>query len=362
MIRVKSKELDYHELELESSNDLVDHDSRRVLGRFAEAASHALQAGARRERMGRISLDTGRHADAAEDWLSAASCFLLATASGRAAEILKIVHGLIAQGNVPANRRDLHAALGECDKGLKQLKRKERRFLAEFGAEHELNRPDEDTLRFLQERLRDLPGFADLHYAIFRQALGLGRQDLAEEHLRWAVTFGPGNANRVAILGNLHINRGRPDLAVALGENFLETQAANAGQVRIMLANALGQGTDGSPPDQGRALEVLRPVVDVVAGHAPKQRVAALALSATFACELGREEQFGHMVEELNCLERTVEAVELRGVIAGLRKIFERSKSNGAAGPSRGKSRLLPERLKVFESAQELNVMPLLAA
>ncbi len=361
MIRTLASEPNYRELRLESSNDLVDHDSRRVLGRFAEAARHALRAGAPRDRMGQIRFDAERYADAADDWLSAASCLLLATASRRAAEVLKIVHGLIAEGKVPADRKDLHAALAECDKGLKQLKRKEKRFLAEFDAEHKLNRPDERTLAFLRERVRDLPGLADLHYAIFRQALGLGRQDLAEDHLRWAVTFGPDNANRVAILGQMYIERGRPDLAIALGEDFLELNSSNTGRVRIMLANALGVGADGNHPDQELALEVLRPVVDVVSGNAPKQRVAALALSATFACELGREDQFGRLVEELNRLEGTIEAAELRGVIADLRKIFERSKSNGATGPSRGKGRLMPERLKVFERARQLNETPPLA-
>jgi hypothetical protein len=128
------------------------------------------------------------------------------------------------------------------------------------------------------------------------------------------------------------------------------------------LANALGVAADGNRPDPERAQEVLRPVVDDVARNVPKQLAAALALSATFACELGQEEQFGRLVDELNHLEATVDAGELRGVIADLRQIFERSTSNGSAGSNSAKSRLMPERLKVFERTQQLNVTSFLAA
>jgi hypothetical protein len=83
-----------------------------------------MRAGERRERMARICFDGGRYAEATEDWLSAASCFVLATASVRSAEILKLVEELIAEGKVPADRRDLYAALAECNNGLKQLERK----------------------------------------------------------------------------------------------------------------------------------------------------------------------------------------------------------------------------------------------
>ena len=36
---------EYHALERESSNFLLEHDSRRILGRYEEAAYDALQAG-----------------------------------------------------------------------------------------------------------------------------------------------------------------------------------------------------------------------------------------------------------------------------------------------------------------------------
>src|SRR5207249_8504357 len=107
----------------------------------------------------------------------------------------------------------------------------------------------------------DLPGFSSLHYAIYRQALELGQQELAARHLVWATTFDPENANLVALLGYLHLRRSSPDQATALGNDFLSAHPADGGPVRIMLANALAAGIEGRTPDQHSALEVLRPLL-----------------------------------------------------------------------------------------------------
>jgi hypothetical protein len=116
-----TKSAEYRNLERESSSQLLEHDSRRVLGRYEEAADHALQAGTGRARMGRLRFEAGEFAEAAEDWLSAVGCFLLATARGQAASVLELLRGLEANGKIPVERSDLVAALRERERQLKDL-------------------------------------------------------------------------------------------------------------------------------------------------------------------------------------------------------------------------------------------------
>ncbi|HKI33744.1 MAG TPA: hypothetical protein VKA46_17965, partial [Gemmataceae bacterium] len=81
---------EYRELELQSSNLLLEADSRLVLSRYEEAAFHALQAGRSRARMGELNYKADEWAGAAEDWLSAAACFLRATAPQQAQTVLGV--------------------------------------------------------------------------------------------------------------------------------------------------------------------------------------------------------------------------------------------------------------------------------
>jgi hypothetical protein len=126
MIGTKADE--YRELERESSNHLLEHDSQRTLGRYEEAASHALQAGKDRVRMGQLCFDAAEYPEAAADWLSAAACFLLAMARTQAGDILSVVHRLEADGKIPVDRPDLMAALRERERGLEELNHKVRQF------------------------------------------------------------------------------------------------------------------------------------------------------------------------------------------------------------------------------------------
>jgi hypothetical protein len=116
-----AQEREYHDLELESSNELLAHDSRRVLGRFEEAARHALQAGRARARMGQLRFAAGDYSGAAEDWLSAAACFLQASAGEPATAALNEVRRLGAEGRLAAARPDLAAALAEREQQLADL-------------------------------------------------------------------------------------------------------------------------------------------------------------------------------------------------------------------------------------------------
>jgi tetratricopeptide (TPR) repeat protein len=354
-----TKGREYRDLELETSNHLMRHDSRRGLGRYEEAAYHALQAGLGRVRMGQFCWDAEEYTQAVEDWLSAAGCFVLATACRQATESLNHLHRLEAEGKIPARRLDLHAALREHDQGLKDLMQRVQQFGRDVMVQgHRLEVPDDRTLRFLQRSVRDLPGYSWLHYAIFRQAAGLGQQELADKHLAWAAAFDPEDAaHYVALLGYRQIARGKPDRALALGNDFLAAHCENTGQVRIMLANALGSDSRVRPPDQERAIEVLRPLVED-AGADPRQRIAALALSATFQHELGHAQVFESLVQEFNHLEGSLDDPELTKDLAQLRGLIPHPEVNGSGEVPPGPLRLLPEsdRYQLFQKAKEVSV------
>jgi hypothetical protein len=160
------------------------------VGWYEVAAYAALQAGIERERMGRMMIEAGEVVFAAEDWLSAAACFLLATAPARSSALLDEVRRLDAEGKVPTDRRDMHAALREHGQGLETLIERIARFRRELDERH-TEVPDPQTLDYLLKQVRDLPGLADLHAAIHQQAAALGRQELADKHLAWAKAFDP---------------------------------------------------------------------------------------------------------------------------------------------------------------------------
>jgi tetratricopeptide (TPR) repeat protein len=352
---------EYQDLERASSNELLESDSRRVLGRYAEAAYHALQAGRSRARMGLLRYQAREYAEAVEDWLSAADCFLQATSRAQATDVLEALHRAEMDGQVPAERPDLHAALRERDQGLVELNQRVLELWRDFRRNgHEVDVADERTLRFLLQSVRELPGLPLLHFTIFRQASDLGQQHLAAEHLGWAATFDPDNANLVALLGYLHLTRGSPNLALTLGTDFLTHHPSDAGAVRIMLANVLASGLAGQPLDQAQALEVLRPLVDGSAEDV-RERIAALALSASFQYELGHDGEFARLVQELDRLESAIPTPELRSTIAEFRGILLQPGTNGTGATPAGPRRLLPakERQRLFQKAMQVSLRPM---
>jgi len=116
---------EYADLELKSSNEMLAADSRWVLGRRKESAEHFSRAGRFRDRMGSISLERQHFEEAAEDWLSAATCFVRACAFEPAATILVQVQKLFAEGRIPPERVDLIRALREREEQIQALKGKE---------------------------------------------------------------------------------------------------------------------------------------------------------------------------------------------------------------------------------------------
>jgi tetratricopeptide (TPR) repeat protein len=356
---IATQQHEYHVLERESSDLLLEHDSRRVLGRFEEAAYDALQAGRGRARMGQLRFAAGEYAEAIEDWLSAIECFLRATAKKQASDLLTLLHKMEAEGKLPAERPDLHAALREREQGLGDLSQREQRFLREIALQgHQIDRPEERTLDFLLQQVRGLPGLALLHYAIYRQASDLRRQELAVQHLVWATTFDAANANLRALLGYLYLAVGSPDRALTLGNDFLAAHSSDTGPVRIMMANAYGLGSGSRPPDQERALDVLRPLLDGAEAD-ERERIAAMALSATFQYEIGREPEYSRLLQELNRLEGSTHTLEVRTAIADFRELIPHPDGNGNAT-----SRQLPEaaRQRLFQKAKQVSLKPILLA
>jgi hypothetical protein len=111
----------YRQLALDSSNDMIEHDADRTLGRYPKAAWHILRAGNARVHMGQIMFAAGEFVLAAEDWLSAAACFYLATDLGRMRVAFELAEKLDQDGKIPSERRDLHAALKQREEQIKTL-------------------------------------------------------------------------------------------------------------------------------------------------------------------------------------------------------------------------------------------------
>lgn len=112
---------EYLELERESSDLLLEADSRQVLGRYPEAALATRRAGAMRERMGLLRQEAGDDPGAMADWLSSAACYIRSAAGNEAAAVLERVRQLLQAGAVPADRADLRTALRERERELSEL-------------------------------------------------------------------------------------------------------------------------------------------------------------------------------------------------------------------------------------------------
>jgi hypothetical protein len=347
---------DFARLELESSNLLLQSDADRACGRYEAAADHALQGGVLRSRMGEISSHRGDFAGAGEDWLSAAACFLLATASEQASTTLELAQRLETEGKWPPERADLRAALRERRDELEQLRGKEEEVHRALAAGGTVDVPSRATLDFLLRQVPYLPGHPRLHYAIFRQAEALGEQGLAERHLAWAATFDPQNAFLATLLGYRYLTGGQGDRAVELGVNFLQGDPPDPLPVRLMLAQALIASPEASAQDRERALDVLRPLVEN-RGAPMQRRAAALALSASLLYELGEDGSFLNLRRELEQLEENSQEARPRAAIAALRLLLPNGPADGAAGLN-GVPRSLPAaaRARLFEAAQQLNL------
>lgn len=179
---------EYRRLALDSSNEMMDYDGDRGLGRYETAARHARQAGRGRERMARLGFDAGEYRWAAAGWLSAAACHFAASDVGRTRVCLGRAQDLERRGKIPAEMRHIFTALREREGELADLERR----LVAFDAEYaRLAAADDDqtVLDWLLRQVRELPGLPRLHERIAYHADRLGRADLAREHDAWAAVF-----------------------------------------------------------------------------------------------------------------------------------------------------------------------------
>jgi tetratricopeptide (TPR) repeat protein len=287
-----------------------------------------------RERMGQLSLAAQEYAGAAEDWLSSAECYLQACAQDDAVRALEGAQKLEAAGHLPPGRGDVTAALREREEGVRRLRRKIEAFWAAWrAAGFKAPEASEDALAFLRRQVRDLPGFAMLHFLIARQAGRLGRQDLAARHLMWAARFDPGHETYTALHGRQLITAGRLGEAEQLGRSFL-TMKPDSTDVRLMLALALVAGSAARPSGFRQAIEVLRPVADRSQTNL-NHRVIALALSLVLHRLLGEEGEAARLQHEIDEMDRTVADAKLKSVIAVVRTAGGVS-LNGAAQPQAG--------------------------
>jgi hypothetical protein len=318
---------EYRQLELDSSNDIIRHDARRSDRKYEEAAIHARQAGTARARMGQMMFDEGQFVYAAEDWLSAAACFYLATHIGLLAASIERVRKLDHSGHIPAERRDLHAAQKEREEQQKALNRKLTELYEGYKRRVEASPPaNQDALDFLLTQLRELPGYADLHFAIYRQAKMLSQEPLAAEHLRWAATFDPDNPEFVGRYGYHLIASGYPAQGVELGHRFVHFHPTEP-TVRVMLAQALASSTGGHTPDRQAAIKTLEPVLRDTTNV--RARLGALYLSAAIRAQQGHEDEFRRLLSDFDHLSEEVASLDTQNVITKLRKLLSQQPTNG---------------------------------
>jgi tetratricopeptide (TPR) repeat protein len=355
MMDVECKE--YRQLVLESSNLLMEWDGLWLLGCYEEAAFAVRQAGAIRFRMGQFGSAEGRFGRAAEDWLSSAACFAQASAEGEATRALEQVRKLTSEGRFPGEQSDLLAVLREREESVGRLGTKIKDFYGAWGASgFKARGTSEDALAFLLGWVRELPGFAPLHFLISRQADRLGRPDLAVTHLLWAARFDPPNETYAALYGRKLIEAERFEEAQRLGRNFLAARPESA-LVRLMLACALIAGRETRSSGLEQAVEVLRPVT----GHPGanlKHGVIALALSLVLHHLLGQEGEEARLRRELETMEDRVGDPTLKSSIDDLREALAAS-LNGNARPADGAPPALSEsHRRLFLEIADTVVVP----
>jgi hypothetical protein len=185
---------EYRQLELDSSNHMIEWDAHWLAGRYEEATYAIWKAGNERFRMGEMTWKEGQFERAAADWLSSAACYVEATDEKHAVAALARAQELEAQGRISAERTDLFTALRKREEEVRQLRaqiQKLSRALSRSGSPKRGGK--ERALKDLLQQVRELPGLGLLHEQIARQAAALGRQELADKHRAWAAKFDAAN-------------------------------------------------------------------------------------------------------------------------------------------------------------------------
>lgn len=258
---------EYRKLEIDSSNDLIEHDAGRGLGRYASAALHARNAGQARLRMGEITFPEGEYENAAEDWLSAAACFYLVPDPLRMRACLERVQQLAAEDRIAEGRRDIHEAISERESQLQTLEERLQQFWLEYSRlVGPARTASPDVLAFLIRHVREFPGSPQLHAEISGQALQLDRRDLAVEALDWAQQFDPESPHLAALRVSLLFAIGESERAVQSGMSALADHPEFE-PLRFLVAQSLTFRSGPHPSSDSvanwiEARAVLQPLLD----------------------------------------------------------------------------------------------------
>jgi tetratricopeptide (TPR) repeat protein len=328
---------EYRDLALDSSNEMMAYDSRWVLGRYAEAAWHMLQAGLARERMGQITFDAGNFAQAAADWLSAAACFLLATDPKRMHETLARVQQLDQEGKIPPERRDIHTALIERKSEPQTLANK----LSAFDWEYRqrvgpTGTARQETLDWLLRLVRELPGSPHLHARLSGQAHALGQRDLAVQSLDWALRFDPNSPHLMSLQATRLFLLGEADKAAEIARAVL-AEYPQMDTTRFLLAQSLAfrAGSDPSKwntTDWEEAIAVLEPLLQADAPNT-LEKVMAVGLLVTVSHGVGNETEYRRALAAFNKLAESPSEPLANKCVIQLRQamphVFPQPGSNG---------------------------------
>jgi tetratricopeptide (TPR) repeat protein len=317
MITATDKE--YDDLTLKSSNLMLQGDSRKALGRYEETAQCYRQAGELRRSMGEAKYQCEDFELAAEDWLSAAACFVEATDAESARDLVLKVRELKAAHQLPAERQDLLTALQVREQEIAQLAKNILQFLNTFDVRGNSKvQTTEDPLAMLLVYRQTLPGFWRLHWAIFHQASVKSNGDLAFYHVLWASLFDPANVNIAAVAGMMQIKLGHPEIALEFGKEFLDADSANAAPVRIMMALAYLQL---QPPKILDAMDILRPMINDTDVD-PRPRALAICLSAAIFQDSGSREEYRHLLDDLAQMGRQEMSPDVVAVVEEVQKLL----------------------------------------
>jgi hypothetical protein len=312
---------EYRKLALDSSNDLIRYDSRWILGEYPSAAFHALRAGIARTNMGVIKVKEKDFTQATADWLSAAHCFNLATRPQLVRRTLDWVLQMGKEGKIPPERRDLFAAIAEREEEYKKLEQR----ITEF--QHYVQRAGssitggQEALDQLLRWLRELPGFWKLHALIFLQAQQLGQLTRAIEHLNWADKLNGGHPRVVGLKVYHLVLLGEAGLAAKIGQESLTRNSHPS--LRYLVAVALVSSSAGHLPDDEKALEVLKPLLNDSADTS-EWRLLGLALSVGIHHNLNRDSESDRYLGLFNRLFDSL-PVEDRNRYAKLRELANES-------------------------------------
>lgn len=315
---------EYKKLSIDSSNDMIRHDARWGDGEYEQSALHIRQAGFGRLRMGQLAYDAGQLVRAACDWLSAAACFYLVPDLERMRDAFERVRRIDQAGHIPADRRDIRAAIQEREEEIRTLEMK----LTEFWCDlKQIVGPgravSQEALDFLLRQVRELPGFPYLHAELSYQALGLEQRELAERSLEWASRFDPGSPHLAALRASQAFAHGDPVRAAQLAREALIAHP-EMGYLQILLAQALAfragpRGADWKATDWEEAIKVLQPLIENGSADI-LERLTAISLAVTLHHGLGHATDYRRLLAYFDALAAAVQSPIGHEVVARLRR------------------------------------------